>query len=66
MEVAFYCRINNGIVKLYPYPAGDYLYYEEFSRNPNKFEIYDMLGRKIITELSSSGVVDLPSLKKGI
>jgi hypothetical protein len=66
MEAAMKCQSENDVFKLYPNPTSDHLHYELSPNNPFKFEIYDIMGRKCISESASSGVIDISSLKNGI
>lgn len=68
MELALNCRIENEIAKLYPNPTDGYLYYDQDSKNntPLSYEIFDMLGRKHMSGISSSGMIDVGQLGSGM
>lgn len=55
-------------VHLYPNPSNDYLFYELLIDEPVGLEIYDILGRKLLTihDADPSGTVDVSNLPSGI
>jgi hypothetical protein len=76
MDFALNCRFTNitntspddGILKLYPNPTKDYLYYEMEYGNPGLFEIYNAVGAKCLTihTVEASGSIDLSGLESGV
>jgi len=66
LEIALNCRIEDELFKLYPNPVSDHLHYNAGTDVSVKFEVYDTMGRKLYSEYSTTGDIDVSCLANGI
>lgn len=66
LEAALNCRIDEELMKLYPNPVSDHLHFDTTQGVRMKLEIFDTTGRKLYSEFTDTGDLDVSFLAKGI